>query len=457
MIGRDASGSLSLRHGTMRDHVEGLRVVFANGETAALGREPWPAYDDEPADFKGVVVRKLGVLARRHPDLLTKTAPPSEHRAGYPFGRVASASGIDLARLLAGSEGTLALVTQARSGRSRSRRRKESSSCRSHGSSTRPRRSRPVWPKARPRATCTTGARSAWRDADPAFREWIAESAEAALLIAFEAESPDEVARRVRGLSAKLARGGRLAAEPVEVHKRADCDRLMGLRRAIEPLLMRMKGRRRPVPLLEGMAVPPAALPDFLQRLQNILKHHDVSWTLDMPRGPRSIPRPAVPRPVRPRGSRPARTAGDAIVGSGPRGRRRMADGEYGCGLVRTQFLRRQVGDLSEVFRAIKDAFDPLNLLNPGKVIGDDPHLMSANLTPMLPAPVEAVAPDRRADSIPRGRPPVLRWPDRGPVETAALCNGCGNLPVVGAVLSGCARRSGRSAARPRRRGRRPT
>ena len=67
MIGVDAAGPRALRYGTMVDQVERLRVVFANGETAELGVEPWPAVDDEPGDFKGVVVRKLGALGRRHP------------------------------------------------------------------------------------------------------------------------------------------------------------------------------------------------------------------------------------------------------------------------------------------------------------------------------------------------------------------------------------------------------
>ena len=58
-----------------------------------------------------------------------------------------------------------------------------------------------------------------------------------------------------------------------------------------------------------------------------------------------------------------------------------------GCGLARTQFLCRQYGELVQVFREIKDAFDPSNLFNPGKVIGDDPHLMVRDLKhfPVLP------------------------------------------------------------------------
>ena len=93
--------------------------------------------------------------------------------------------------------------------------------------------------------------------------------------------------------------------------------------------------------------------------------------------------------------------------------------GEHGCGLARTQFLRRQYGELVQVFREIKDAFDPLNVLNPGKVIGDDPHLMTRDLRRLS----AAVA---RADRPSRSSCPSSRWTDRGPIEVAAACNGCG-------------------------------
>ena len=46
------------------------------------------------------------------------------------------------------------------------------------------------------------------------------------------------------------------------------------------------------------------------------------------------------------------------------------------CGLVRTQFLHKQYNELVQVFRKIKDAFDPANQLNPNKVIEDDPLVL---------------------------------------------------------------------------------
>ena len=54
--------------------------------------------------------------------------------------------------------------------------------------------------------------------------------------------------------------------------------------------------------------------------------------------------------------------------------------GEHGDGLSRTWFLRQQFGPLYDVFRQIKQIFDPQNIFNPGKVVADAPQPLTANL-----------------------------------------------------------------------------
>ncbi len=449
MIGVDASGPRSLAYGATSDHVLGLRVAFANGEVAELGREAWPTFDEDAVDFKGVIVRKLGALTRRSSELIAKRSPRvPRHRAGYALGPASSPAGVDLARLVVGSEGTLALVLEATL------------------------RTVPI-PTALgavllPFARLAEAAQAVtyclesspticdlhdWRsirlicEAVPAFRDWIPDSAGAILIVAFEGEEPEAVASRVRQFARRLARSRLLVSDPVELTKRADSERLLSMRKILEPLLMRTKRAVRPVSFIEDVAVPPRALPDFLQRLQNILKQHDMTWVLDAHAGVgrvRTLPfldlgderNIAKLEPIATQVYELALECGGTISSGS------------GCGLVRTQFLRKQFGELVPIFREIKDAFDPWNLLNPGKVIGDDPELMLRNLKLYAPAVTESevITPET---VLPL---PVLRWSDRGMLETAAACNGCGSCRTRAPDARMCPtfRAMGAEAAAPR-------
>ncbi len=54
---------------------------------------------------------------------------------------------------------------------------------------------------------------------------------------------------------------------------------------------------------------------------------------------------------------------------------------EHGTGRMMAGYVRRQYGDeLYEVMVAIKEAFDPEGMLNPGVIISDDPHAHISNL-----------------------------------------------------------------------------
>ena len=439
MVGLDAAGMRSIRYGTTADHVRNLAVVFATGESDQVGFEPWQSPDDgETVHFKDHVVRKLGTLYRRQVDKLKRHQPRApRNRAGYALGQAASPIGIDLARLLVGSEGTLALVHEITL------------------------RTVPIPASqfvvvlpfgrivdaANAVVECLRWHPSAcelfdWRslrlasDVLPAIRSWVPETAESALIVEFDGEEPDEVLDRLRGLARKLDRAGVLVAEPVEATRRADCDFLLGLRRAITPGLMRMRGPERPVPFMEDVAVPPEALAATIVRVQEILKGYGVNWTVYAHAGDGQLHirpfldmnDPADVAKLEPMASEVLEAAlelGGTI------------SGEHGCGLARTQFVRRQAGDLYPIYREVKDAFDPYNLFNPGKVVGDDPHLMTRHLkrssgidalplslaetvdSPIVPAEGEAEVP-------PPAIVPALLYPDFPILDQAAACNGCG-------------------------------
>jgi FAD/FMN-containing dehydrogenase/Fe-S oxidoreductase len=499
MISVDAAGVRSPRFGSMGDQVEQLRVVFAQGEIADLGFVRWPGYDHEPASFTDLIVRKLQNVHRQSQKRLVQLSPEvRRNRAGYALARAADEAGINLARLVSGSEGTLALVLQAvlrtvplpaaqgavvlPFGRLADA---AASACECLGSDLDP-------------SACDLfdwRLLSLARDADPQFRGWIDEAAESVLIVEFEGDHHQEITTKVRLLGERMGRTGRLRAEPLVVYRRSECERLVGLRRLIEPLLSRSRSRSQPLAVVDDVAIPPDRLPRVVRQFQDLLKRHGVMWTLNAYAADGRIRvRPFLDLADpgdRARLEPLARELYEVVIEAGG-----TVSAAQACGLARTQFLPRQYGEVVQVFREIKDAFDPLNLFNPGKVIGDDPHLMVRDLkrfpalpssglpdSVSLPAPGSAVGPggvggsglarvgdggergpdpswssdlaDRQTEPLPKAAEvilPVLRWTDPGALGMASACHGCGECRSLEPTLRMCpsfrARRS--EAATPR-------
>lgn len=91
--------------------------------------------------------------------------------------------------------------------------------------------------------------------------------------------------------------------------------------------------------------------------------------------------------------------------------------GEHGVGIARTEYLKQQVGpELYNLMRDIKQAFDPDNLFNPGKIINDGRYKIDRNL--------------RQSPEHPTTLPfvPELAFAARDSSFLANLdqCNGCG-------------------------------
>jgi Fe-S oxidoreductase len=102
--------------------------------------------------------------------------------------------------------------------------------------------------------------------------------------------------------------------------------------------------------------------------------------------------------------------------------------GEHGEGLIRAQFSERQAGaELYAVFKEIKALFDPGNMLNPGKKICTDPHLMLNNLRYGASYRLDA--------SMPR-----LKWLQGELAAEIERCNGCATCRTTGREQDMCPR-----------------
>ncbi len=386
MIGNNSAGARSLRYGKTVDHVRAVEVVLADGSTATLG--PVDAADldaicDRP-DLVGRAHRAVRdavadhreAIAARFPKILRRVSGYNldEFIPGLPVraeGWVDEPWRFNLARLIVGSEGTLATVTAAHL------------------------RVVPL-PKATGLVVLSFATIPAALDrlaeivatgpvavemldrmildlagSNPLYSKKIsfAEGHPAAVLAAqFYAESAKELASRADDLVRRFeGRPGVLGIR--KTLSDAANDDFWKVRKAGFSLLMAMVGDAKPVAFVEDTAVSPDRLPAFYERFFEIVNrqgvqaacygHADVGCLHIRPilnvkteQGIDSL------RTI-------AREVADLVAEFGG-----AMSGEHGDGLARSLWNARLFGpEVYGCFESIKRAFDPENLMNPGKVV----------------------------------------------------------------------------------------
>lgn len=443
VIAIDAVGSRWLKYGSARRHVLGLQVVLADGELLQFGREPLTEGTSRDAHpRKRELINRLARLLRAHADLIRENQPKCPlNRCGYNLTDVLADGHLDLARLLVGSEGTLALITEARLATQPLPRHRGVALLLFDSLEKASRAVLDILP-FRPSACDLMDRRhlSLAREAEVRFDLLIPTETEAVLLVEHEGDDPLEVFDRVQRLVGRIWHQKRLAFGARQAFDPEETELFWSLASKVAPAVGRMKGPSRPVPVVEDVAVPPESLPDFLVRMQNVLKHHHVTASLFCHAG---------------QGQLHLEPFLDLADAADVRRMRDLAEelyqevfdvggtisGEHACGLSRTAFIRRQVGPLYEVFRQVKRIFDPTGTLNPGKIVGDDPDLLTRNLRPpmiTLPPPAETQTPDAENPGLRDLTELQLNWDPSRVFDATADCNHCGDCRSQAANMRMC-------------------
>ncbi len=211
-----------------------------------------------------------------------------------------------------------------------------------------------------------------------------------------------------QGLVDQLRWGERLAIHAVAAGDAHQHDQLWQLREVALPSLYGLRGGTQPLPLVEDVGVPVAALPEFLRRVQEILQQHQTTASFLIHAGTGQVhTRPFLdlrqPEHVARLWDLAEQVHALAIELGG------TVSTQHGTGLARTPWVARQFGPLYSVLRQVKAIFDPRNLFNPGKI-------------------VDGVGADRalRVQPTAGAVPWTLRWAEPGAAIEASQCNGCG-------------------------------
>ncbi|MCX5051613.1 MULTISPECIES: FAD-binding and (Fe-S)-binding domain-containing protein [unclassified Streptomyces] len=117
MIGNDACGNRSVRHGRTSGHIEALEIVTADGVRAVADRTGLRAADPGDPDAVRRVARLEADLRRLIDGNLaairTELGRVPRQVSGYQLHHLLPEHGFDVARALVGTEGTCAVVTAA--------------------------------------------------------------------------------------------------------------------------------------------------------------------------------------------------------------------------------------------------------------------------------------------------------------------------------------------------------
>ncbi len=387
MIGNNSAGARSLRYGKTVDHVRSVDAVLDDGSRTTLGPVEPAALDAMcartdrlgrlHAEVRGVVERNAGAIAERFPKILRRVSGYNLDElvpglAVRPVGWPAEPWEFNLAKLVVGSEGTLAVVASAelRVVPAPAAQGLVVLSFATIGAAldrlAEIVATGPVAVEMVDRMILDLAA----RNPDYARSLTFAEGRPAAVLAAqYYADTPAELADRAGALAALFeGRPGVLGVR--QSLTAAAKDDFWKVRKAGVSLLMGQVGDAKPVAFVEDTAVAPESLPRFYDRFRAILARHD---TIGACYGHADVGclhiRPVLnvkkSEDVDKLRSIAAEVA-DLVSEFGG-----AMSGEHGDGLARSRWNERLFGpEVYGAFVAVKHAFDPSGRLNPGKVVG---------------------------------------------------------------------------------------
>ncbi len=423
VIALDAAGSHWPAYGSARQHVESLEVVLASGDLVHLSTHDIPTQNSNgSAGPLAPLLSSLDQILENYSDLIQSCQPRSlVNRCGYRLDDIRQASQLSLSRLLTGSEGTLGLITAATL-RTCPLPTHVGSALIFFESLEKAARGALEISAIGPSACDMMDRRhlSLARESDPRYELLIPQAVEAVLLIEFQAETASELTDRLEETVHLLQEKSRLASGAYLADDQYDHEMLWQLAKRYVPTLYRLKGNSRPVPVVEDIAVPPEELPQFLHRVQQTLKKQHITASFFGHAGHGQLHlRPFLdlsdPNDVQKMAELADQLYQDVWRVGG------TISGEHGDGLSRTPYVAEQYGPLADAFSEIKELFDPLEILNPGKILPIEDDQVTDHLRRLSPPQLE--------EQPTHGAPPLtelqLDWLPGEIMSSARNCNGC--------------------------------
>jgi len=376
MAGNNSCGSKSIRYGLMADNVTAIDALLADGSRFAFGEMPDNLGGDVPAPAAELIQRLRALGAREAEEIAARFPNQLRRVGGYNIESLTPAARADgrgnLARVLVGSEGTLAFSAAL---------------------------DLKLWP-IKPRKTLGICQFPTFRAAMAASQHLVTLDPEAVELVD---RTMIDLGRSIpiyRATIDRMVKGEPDSLLIVEFHGHEDAPLLAALDRLEEMMadlgypdavvratdagfqaaiaevreaglniMMSMKGDGKPVSFIEDCAVALPDLADYTERLNDVFARHGTkgTWYAHASVGCLHV-RPVLNMKDGADVAKMRVIAEEcfALV----REYKGSHSGEHGDGIVRSEFNEPMFGSrIARAFEEVKDSFDPDALLNPGRVV----------------------------------------------------------------------------------------
>ncbi len=378
MIGNNSCGLHSISWGATRDHLLEVKALLSDGTEVLFGKPSSTEVKSNP--LQQSIIQRLSEIVSQNKSLIREKFPKqsiTRRNTGYALDALLDSEDIalDLPKLIAGSEGTLCFVTEAKINLLPLPPAELGLLCIHCTTLHESLLANGIAMKHTPLASELvdkyimdfTKNHNEYRHN----RFFIEGDPAAMLMVEFGADTREEVEAKAAVLVAELKLNQLGYAYPLLFGD--DSKKAWDVRKAGLGLIRNLPGDVQPVNLIEDCAVAVEDLPDYIQDLGEVLQKHGVHASYYAHAGAGELHVEPMVNLKTSEGKAKFRAilADTAILLKKYNG---ALSGEHGDGRLRGEFIPFMMGEeVYALFREVKQLFDPKGIFNRGKIVDTPP------------------------------------------------------------------------------------
>jgi len=392
MVGNNSCGSNSVVYGSTREHLIEIKALLSDGSEAVFHPVDLDTFHKkcEGNSLESDLYKKIRSLLGNYENQegIRREFPRKSierRNTGYaldmlvdmaPF--TAGGPDFNFCKLIAGSEGTLAFITEIKLNLIPLPPRETGLLCVHFNSIDESLRANLIALKYKPSASelidhyileCTKDNIEQNKN-----RFFVQGDPGAILVVEFKKNNREEIEKIVTALVEELKAAGLGYHFPLLFGE--DTNKIWTLRKAGLGLLGNMPGDKKPVPVVEDTAVDVHDLPAYIADFNQLLTKHGLHSVHYAHAGSGELHLRPIINLKTAEGNAMFRTIATEIAALVKKYNGSLS-GEHGDGRLRGEFIRQMVGDHNyELFKEIKNSCDPQHIFNPNKIV-DTPAMNS--------------------------------------------------------------------------------